>query len=232
MVGIIDTTEYLDDDAFANDEVGQFMNDIFVNSTLANLPSYDAGVALEFATGAWSARGVYMSTKSDEDRSYHYLGGQLGYTLQSDLGESNYRIYGFTTNDEFSSADGKGDDESLSGFGVSFDQELGEVVGAFARAGVPDDDAAVDHQRFGSLGLQFSGELWGRTNDQAGIGVAYLGGANDSGLDDTTALELYVKFQLTRLSDLTLDLQYAEDAKETEQDTEAMIAGARFNAYF
>jgi porin len=37
--GIIDGTAYLDDNAFANDELGQFMNEVFVNSPVANLPS-------------------------------------------------------------------------------------------------------------------------------------------------------------------------------------------------
>ncbi|MDH3579078.1 MAG: hypothetical protein OEM91_00440, partial [Hyphomicrobiales bacterium] len=41
--GIIDATDYLDDNAFANDEYTQFMNEVFVNAPIASLPSYDWG---------------------------------------------------------------------------------------------------------------------------------------------------------------------------------------------
>ena len=47
-LGIIDATGYIDDNEYANDEVSQFMNDIFKNNTLANLISFDTGAALEF----------------------------------------------------------------------------------------------------------------------------------------------------------------------------------------
>lgn len=46
--GIIDGTAFIDDNAYANDEIAQFMNEALVNNPLANIPSYDAGVAAEF----------------------------------------------------------------------------------------------------------------------------------------------------------------------------------------
>jgi hypothetical protein len=54
--GIIDSTGYLDENAYANDEFTQFMNEAFVNSGGFNLPSYDAGAALELALGDWEIR--------------------------------------------------------------------------------------------------------------------------------------------------------------------------------
>ena len=95
--GIIDSTGYIDDNAFANDETGQFMNDIFVNSTLANLPSYDIGGAAELEIADFSVRAVVMNSRNEEDNNYNYYALQLGYSPDTPLGQGNYRVYGFTT---------------------------------------------------------------------------------------------------------------------------------------
>jgi porin len=45
--GIIDATEYIDENAYANDEYTQFMNEALVNAPNGFFPSYDIGGALE-----------------------------------------------------------------------------------------------------------------------------------------------------------------------------------------
>ena len=55
--GIIDSTVYVDNNEFANDQDSQFMNEAFVNSANAAFPSYDLGGAAEFASGQWSVNG-------------------------------------------------------------------------------------------------------------------------------------------------------------------------------
>ena len=52
--------DYLDDNAYANDEFTQFMNGGLVNSLNAFLPSFDIGSAAQVDIGAWSVRGVVM----------------------------------------------------------------------------------------------------------------------------------------------------------------------------
>lgn len=47
-LGLIDATDYLDDNAHANDEFTQFMNEALVNGPNFFLPSYDIGGALEW----------------------------------------------------------------------------------------------------------------------------------------------------------------------------------------
>jgi hypothetical protein len=61
--GIIDSTCYIDDNAFANDETAQFMNEVFVNHKNCNLPSYDVGGAVELEISKFAIRGVEMTTK-------------------------------------------------------------------------------------------------------------------------------------------------------------------------
>lgn len=232
--GLIDTTGYLDQNAYANDEVGQFMNDIFVNNTLLNLPSYDFGTAAEFTyADRWSATAVWFNGETDGltgDEGFNYFGGQVGWHPEFDLGAGNYRAIVYTTDDNFLASNGG--TESLTGVGVSFDQELGEIVGAFARAGWQDDDAAVDHDGHVSGGFQIGGNLWGRPQDNAGVGLAYLSGADGSGIDQTYAAETYVKIGVTEWSSVSVGGQYVEDEIVNGADQEALIGSVRVNLIY
>lgn len=229
--GIIDATAYIDDNAFANDETGQFMNDIFVNSTLANLPSYDLGGAVEFEIEEFTIRGVALNSRNESDNNYNFYALQLGYSSDTSMGKGNYRIYGYTTSKGF---DGREETsrEKLQGIGISADQELSSILGAFARIGWQDDEVSVDHDALYSGGLNISGKLWGRENDAAGIGYAYLNGADKGEIDSTNAIEAYAKFRMTSFSDVTLDIQYIKDDMKDGKDRDGVIYGIRMNAYF
>lgn len=229
--GIIDATGYIDDNAFANDEVAQFMNDIFVNNTLANLPSYDIGGVVELEISKFSIRGLLMNTKNEEDKNFNYYALQLGYKVDTPMGEGNYRVYGFTTNKRFLDWDGTGE-KNLQGLGISADQKLSEIFGVFARLGWQDDDAQIDHDAVYSGGLNINGKLWGRENDELGLGYAYLNGADKAEIDNTNAIEAYAKFKITEFSDVTFDVQYIKDDMRQAKDKDGVIYGARLNAYF
>jgi hypothetical protein len=233
--GIIDSTAFIDDNAFANDETGQFMNEVFVNHRNVNLPSYDLGGAVEFNVSNVTIRGVIMNTKheagDDQFANYNYYALQLGYALETSLGKGNYRIYGFTTSKRFEDWDEAGK-ERLKGIGISLDQELSSVVGVFARAGWQDDAAVIDHETAYSGGVNINGKLWGRENDAIGIGYAYLIGADDSDIDNTNAIESYIKFQISKFNDVSLDIQYVDDNMRHDDDRKGFIYGLRANAYF
>lgn len=232
--GLIDTTGYLDQNAYANDEVGQFQNDIFVNNTLLNLPSYDFGTAAEFSFGErWSATAVWFNGETQRaagDRSFNYFGGQVGWHPTFEMGKGNYRAIAYTTDENFAAVGGGS--EQLTGFGLSLDQSLGKIVGAFARAGWQDDDAAVAHDAHVSGGMEIGGNLWGRPQDNAGVGLAYLSGADGSGIDETYAAEGYVKFGVTEWADVSLDGQYIEDNLNNAADAEALIGSVRVNLIY
>ena len=107
-IGIIDATDYLDKNAYSNDEYTQFMNQALVNGPNAFLPSYDTGGALVWKTGPWSLGGVVMDVNDNDDgNNYTFYGAQLGYTLQSELGEGNYRVLVDRTSEDFLDVDGK-----------------------------------------------------------------------------------------------------------------------------
>src|SRR4030067_2469197 len=64
---IIDATAYIDDNNFANDEISQFMNEIFVNKKNVNLPSYDLGGVIELNVSNFSIRALMMNTKFEAE---------------------------------------------------------------------------------------------------------------------------------------------------------------------
>ncbi len=130
--------------------------------------------------------------------------------------------------------------------GLSFDQEIGESFGGFARVIWAGDDAVVDFNRLLSGGVNISGRLWGRAQDNAGIGYAYLEGPPGSELRRGDVAEAYVRFQVTHHLDVSLDLQYQRNVLRPEdgegedddgdpadpRDPRAWIAGLRVNLVF
>lgn len=233
--GIIDSTCFIDDNAFANDEKTQFMNQIFVNHKNVNLPSYDLGGALELNVSNFSIRGVVMNSKFEDEedtfRNYSYYALQIGYAIETAMGKGNYRIYGFTTNKKFTDWD-ETEKERLKGIGISADQQLSSIIGVFVRAGWQDDVAAIDHETVYSGGININGKLWGREHDEIGLGYAYLLGADKKDIDSTNAFETYARFNITNFSDITFDVQYIADDLRHDDDRDVWIYGIRANAYF
>jgi hypothetical protein len=233
--GIIDATAYIDDNNFANCECSQFMNEAFVNHRNVNLPSYDIGGVVELNVSNFSIRALAMNTKfeSRDDRftNYNYYALQAGYRLDSAMGEGNYRIYGFTTNERFQCPE-EGEKDNLQGIGISADQKLGEIFGVFARVSWQDDEAVIDHDEIYSGGVNINGNLWKRENDEIGVGYAFLKGACSSDIDYSISFETYAKFKNSVFSDVTLDLQYVEDNMKNSDDRNGFIYGVRMNAYF
>ncbi|MDI1471849.1 Carbohydrate-selective porin [Thermodesulfovibrio sp. N1] len=235
--GIIDSTAFIDDNIYANDELGQFMNEAFVNNPLANLPSYDAGVSVEFEWDKIHLRLVGMRSKNDYERRFNWIGAQVGYKLETTLGEGNYRLYAYTTNKRFKNWDSDGY-KSLKGIGVSFDQQLiKDTLGAFFRAGLQDDSAVIDYNRMVSFGFNLNGSIWGRKDDEIGIGYAYLKSPpKNEELLRSRVFESYLKFKLFSYkaisSDITLDYQYIQDKTREEGTKAGNIYGIRFSLNF
>jgi hypothetical protein len=206
-----------------------------VNHKNVNLPSYDIGGAAEFNISNFSVRGVIMNTKheaeDDDFKNYNYYALQVGYALDTTLGVGNYRVYGFTTSRSFQDWDEAGK-ERLEGFGISADQKLSPIIGIFARMGWQSDAAIIEHEAAYSGGININGNLWGRENDEIGMGYAYLTGANQSNIDHTNAFETYVRFKISKFSDVSPDIQYIDDILNHGDSRKGIIYGVRVNAYF
>ncbi len=224
--GIIDSTDYLDDNAYANDEFTQFMNAALVNGPNARLPSYDGGGVLEWDTGPWSARAVYMNVNENDDgESFNFYGAQLGYTVVNTLGEGTYRVLVVSTSNDFFDNDGA-DQEKIQGASLSFDQRLSETLGGWLRFAWVDDDAAVDYDAIYSGGIDIQGGPWGRSDDNIGLGYGYLNGGNLD-VDRSHVAEVYYRLVMNDYLALTADVQYMNDDLDDNDSPKGFIVGLR-----
>jgi porin len=229
--GIIDTTAYLDENAYANDEFTQFLNEALVNATNAFLPSYDIGGAMEWEVGNLDLTLVGMDVgENDDGNGYHYFGTQLGYKLETGLGEGHYRLMVGGTSEDF--LDETGDEERLLGAILSCDQALGDIFGVWIRLGWQEDKALIAYETHLSGGLNITGQWYGRGQDNIGIGYAYLSG--DDELDYSQVAEVYWRVVLNDYIAVTADLQYMEDNYDDPllEDIDGVIAGMRVTVEF
>ena len=225
--GIIDGADFLDDNAFANDEYTQFMNAALVNGPSGFVPSYDTGLALEWDAGPWSLRGVYMHVDGPEPGGAHdYVGLQGSFRLQTGLGQGEYRLVLQHTSPDFRAANGSGT-AALRSWIVSADQQLGDTLGAWVRFGRQDDAAAVRFRSLYSGGVSLRGRSWGRPADDVGIGVAVARGGNLD-TDHLRVIECYYRAELNTQLAVTLDLQHVrEQPAGSDEATAAWIGGLR-----
>ncbi|MGC9045390.1 MAG: carbohydrate porin, partial [Thermodesulfovibrio sp.] len=96
---------------------------------------------------------------------------------------------------------------------------------------------AVDYNRMISFGLNLNGSVWGRKDDEVGVGYAYLKSpSKNQDLSRSQVFESYVKFKLFAYkflsSDITLDYQYIQDKTRQEGTKAGHIYGVRFNINF
>ncbi|MGD8775467.1 MAG: carbohydrate porin [Syntrophobacterales bacterium] len=233
--GIIDATDYIDVNTFSNDEYTQFMNEALVNAPNFFAPSYDTGAALQWEYG-WDIHKVAIKAvamnvgENDDGNNYNFFATQLGYKLITSLGEGNYRLNIAATNKAF--LDTAGDDKENRAYVIlSLDQELGAIVGLWLRIGSQDDAAAIDFQNIYSGGINIGGNLWGREEDNIGVGYGYLDGGNLD-IDNSQVAELYARFVINKYFAVTPDIQYMRDKYKNGDVIKGFIFGIRLAAGF
>ena len=228
--GIIDATAYVDENEYANDQYTQFMNQALVNAPNGFAPSYDIGGASEWEVGNWDVTALGMNVGENEyGNNYNFFAAQLGYKLNTALGAGHYRVIGQMTNKEFLDENGK--KEKLMGAFISFDQQLGEIFGAWIRFGWQDDQVLIDYDTLFSGGLNITGKWYGREADNIGLGYAYLNGRND--FDYSRVAEAYWRVVLNDIFAVTADLQYMKDKYDSgRDDVKGFIGGLRMTAEF
>ncbi len=229
--GIIDATDYLDENAYANDEYTQFMNSVLTNGPNVFLPSYDIGVALEWDNGPWGLRGVVMDIgENDDGNNFDFYGFQAGYHVINKLGAGNYRIIIAGGSQDFLNPAGT-QLENRAAVLISLDQEFGKVVGGWTRFGWQTDDAAINYGAIYSGGIDIKGSAWGRNDDNIGVGYAYLNGGNLN-IDTSQVAEAYYRWQLGEVFGLTADVRYMNDDFKIGRGPSGWIYGLRATAEF
>ncbi|HYN79745.1 MAG TPA: carbohydrate porin, partial [Lamprocystis sp. (in: g-proteobacteria)] len=258
--GIIDPAFYINENAYANNEFTQFMNEAFVNSRNAFLPAYDGGGVLVWKVRDWTFSGVGMNLgENDDGNNYNYYAAEADYHLETALGEGNYRIMYSGTSRAFLDPEGKAL-EKKEGWVLSFDQAFGSVVGVFVRLGWQGDDALIDVQTEYSGGFDFKGSAWGREADNIGIAFGYLEGPGwrpavqtviveptdpqvvDGAVEApaearqvlarTNVFEAYYRFAFNDYLALSADVQYLKDKYRLGDDVDGWVFGLRAVAEF
>jgi hypothetical protein len=245
-VGIIDATDYLDDNRYANDEYGQFMNAAFVNAANTFFPSYDLGGALEWNIGNFGIDAVYMSIGDtddsglfddgvgipapiDEDTNpWRYYGLELRYKAQTGVGEGNYQFIWSRSSESWINVDL---DEKVKRetFLVSIDQDFGPAIGIFFRFGVQDDEALqAAYKNLFTGGVDLHGFAWGNI----GIGLGQGKGTDQADFETFQLAEAYARWNFSKVAFLTGDLQYQRADDRTGENPTGFVAGLRLTAEF
>jgi porin len=229
--GLIDATDYLDENVYSNDEFSQFLNQALVNGPNFFAPSYDPGAAVQWNVNALSLNAVAMAVgENDNGESYQYYGAQIGYTVNTARGQGNYRAALFGTSEDFTGPNGA-DGKKRQGVLFSFDQQVMANAGVFIRFGWQDDTAAIQNEGIFSGGLDLNGKLWRRTQDHLGIGFAYVDGGNLD-IEHARISEVYWRVALSEVTEFTLDLQYIHETLRTGVSQDGFLPGMRLVSSF
>jgi len=165
-----------------------------------------------------------------DENTYNYYGLQFGYRLNTILGKGNYRIIVDHTSRYFEDLQGH-IGQARAALVLSFDQQFGNILGAWIRFGRQDDDAAVDYQNLYSGGLNIIGKLWGREKDNVGLAYALMNSGNLV-IDTSQVLEAYYRLVLNDYLSISADVQYMQDDLKAAESPRGWILGTRLTAIF
>ena len=168
--------------------------------------------------------------ENDQGTAYTFYGLELQHSVDWAPGKGTYRMLGRFTSNDFLNPEGT-QKEARMGAILSFDQELGDILGAWIRMGWQDDKPSIKSKYLYSGGLDIRGALWGRNQDNAGIGFAYFGGGNQD-LDVIEVLEGYIRFVFKEMFAVTLDIQYMDEKFKTGTGPKGFIYGVRMTGEF
>ena len=229
-LGIIDASQFLDQNAYANDEYNQFMNPALSNAPNTFFPSYDLGVAGEWHRGKWTFTGALMEVHQlTSPDKYTFYGIQARYTLETNLGKGHYRVLLNGDRDFIDEAGASKQRNDL--LIISIDQQFGNAFGAFTRMGWRLDDELINYRAVYTGGIDIRGSAWGRKLDNIGIALGYMYGGNRK-IIKTRLAEVYYRMVITPKLALTGDIQYMDDHYRTTPNAEGMIYSLRGTVNF
>ena len=220
--GKIDPSAYIDSNAYANDETTQFLSGIFINSPAIEFAESAAGLRL-----AWSPRDllevelVFVDSDADWDDFLNnpFFASQINLRPSFFEREGNYRLIGWLNEAEHSHwHDPSKSKEKGYGFGLSFDQELNDYAGVFARYAWQDSEVYPEGEDFSleaswSAGVELSGGLWQREGDVMAFACGQVipsgdyKDVNDLEAKPETHLELYYSLKINEHLAISPDFQ-------------------------
>jgi hypothetical protein len=239
-VGKTEPFVFVDNNAFANNENSQFVGKPFVNNPVFNSEDeYGPIVAATFSPNETFSFTVLYSSSSrpnapeanqknifDDITDTPLVAGQFTYSPKFGDRQGNYRVYVWDATYDHSVSTERNHVDGW-GAGVSFDQQVTDVIGLFARFGYSNADA-YDVDWFWSAGASLKGLIPSRGDDVLGIGVAGLKGHADSRHDDMEFhTEAYYRIYLTENFAISPDIQYVANPLGTTSNDGVFAAMVR-----
>jgi len=262
--GKLDVHSCHDDNAYANDETDQFISGLFsryAGSIFPELDSYYApGMILSISPADMLdvtlavANGVNSGFEDITEDPYG--AGQVNIKPNILGREGNYRLYViYDTRDNYIDIGNPSKIRKNTAYGLSFDQEIVDGLGIFARYGVQDgkiefwtddgnnvvnpDEISYPVKAAISGGVSLSGSFWGRGDDLVGLAYGvlmnnedstYFNAVTDSG--NETHLEVYYKLGFSDHFTLTPDFQLVTNAGGDADTDPITVYGVRAQMNF
>jgi len=170
VFGKIGANGYVDTNEYANDECAQFLGRMFKNSATIELADNGPGLGFTLKpTDLIDINLVMVDADSDWEDVFDniFLAGQINLKPNLFNRGGNYRIIAWLNDQAHTCwSDSSSTKDNGYGFGISFDQEITDNLGAFLRYGWQDpgqrltgldDDFSLEHSW--STGLQFNGNI-------------------------------------------------------------------------
>lgn len=276
-IGKFSVGDVFDTNRYAHDPRGDFMNWTLVDTGTfdyaADAWGYTYGAAAEWYLGDWTLRGglfdlsdVPNSSVLDPTFKQFQMIGEIERRFLLNGRPGAIRVTGFLTRGRMGRFDdavrlsqmtGQPADSALvrryasrGGGSVTVEQQIGENLGVFLRAGAADGDYEsyefTDVDRTLAVGLSLAGKRWGRPDDTVGLAgvvngassarVAYLnaGGlgilVGDGRLPHPGAeqiLEAYYNLALARFVHLSFDYQFIANPAYNRDRGPVSVFGVR-----
>jgi len=251
-VGKQDPFVFFDQNAAADNEVEKFMNNVFVHNPLldsggavgADEYGFTPGVRVAYSqegeTSGWGVSGAVYgagdgSTFGRSLTNPFYI-AQVEFGPRGDGREGSYRIYVWH-NGQYEGFDGE--TAKNTGIGLSFDQQLNDLLTVFGRYG-HNFSGKVTFDRALTLGGEYSGAAWGREDDGIGLAWGWLrsakafrrasAGLTDYGYDASGAeqvAEIYYRYAVNEHLSLTPDLQFVHRPGAKDDEDSIYAFGVR-----
>lgn len=264
--GKMDPFVFFDQNAVANDETRQFLNTVFVHNALLDAGG-DIGVdANGFSPGFRVSYFNEMQKPENWRASLGVFGAGQGAnyvrffssplviaqleTQRRPFGglTGNYRLYAWHNGQGPSY---NGTFESHSGWGMNFDQRLGDYTTLFGRYG-QQLKGRVRFDRALSLGAEFGGAYWERGGDAIGLAIGLQHTSSAFNRDSATVdadgdgiadygytasgaervLEAYYRYRILKQFELSPDFQYIANPGGHSVSSPVKILGLRAQLTF
>jgi carbohydrate-selective porin OprB len=236
--GKMDPANYLDQNEYAFDETTQFLGRMFRNSATVEWPNDNTlGASFSIAPGIipyLALNASYFNANNTYKNIFDkpFISTELtfmpakAFGLDEKMWNGNYRLYWWYNGLDHVRLSEAADSpkETNTGFGISFDQMITDVFGAFIRAGWQRQDVNIVSTNPNtapcewswSTGLQMTGKYWKREEDVLAFAIGQLFPSEKyKGYDDGTAhgtaaeghFEAYYSFKVTKNLTLSPDIQ-------------------------